>query len=566
MLFSILLVEGDERHRWHLSAFLGRSLAPAQVHAASTVAEARVLAQAHKVHVVLSAAHLDDGEALQVLALAPQAMGLVIVSRGQEARAAQALRDGFADFAVRDGAGHYYLTLPAQIRALLERLSLRQERLLAQDAMRRLAYIDELTQLPNRRGVLEALHAALHASEVRGGCVLLLGLDGFKDINAGLGQEWGDQVLRRLAQWLQARKRPQDVLGRWGGDEFVLLMPDLAPTAAQAKARALDVAQMLQTELARALLLGERSLYLQVSLGLAEWGDEVVSAEVLVQRAAMALGHAKQSNKKAPCSFTPQLQAAVVQRTALAEELRRALACDELVLYFQPLVHASGAVQGVEVLVRWQHPVKGLIPPGVFIPVAEQAGLIAQLDRMVLRKACEQLQRWAGHPVFGKWTVSVNLSAQEFGQADFVARIHNILQVTRAPAHLLKLELTESLMLQDVEQTAEKMKAIAAWGVRFSLDDFGTGYSALSYLKRLPLAQLKLDRCFVQGAGQDACDAAIVSTVIGLGKKLGLEVVAEGVETPLQHAFLLEAGCACFQGFLYGKPVPEEALQTWVNI
>ena len=563
MLFSILLVEGDERHRWHLSAFLGRVLAPVQVHVASSVAQASAIAQVHPIQVVICAAHLKDGSAEQVLQIAPEAMGLVIVPRGQESLAAHALRNGFADFAVRDSAGGYHLTLPAQISALLERRALRQDRILAQAAMQRLAYNDELTQLPNRRGVILALQKALNVSPDRAGCVLLLGLDGFKDINAGLGQHWGDQALYRVAQWLVERKRPQDIVGRWGDNEFVVLLPDLADAAAQARSHGLEMAQALQTELGRALLLPERSLYLQASLGVAEWGDEVLSANQLVQRAGMALHHAKQADKKSPCAFTPQLQAAVVQRTALAEEIHRALACDELILHFQPLVHADGRVQGVEALVRWQHPVKGLIPPSVFIPVAEQAGLIAQLDRIVLRKACEQLQRWVGHPVFGSWTISVNLSAQEFGQADFVARIYNILQVTQAPAHLLKLELTESLMLQDVEQAAEKMKIISDWGVRFSLDDFGTGYSALSYLKRLPLAQLKLDRSFVQGAGQDACDAAIVSTVIGLGKKLGLEVVAEGVETALQHAFLVEAGCNCFQGFLFGKPVPEDALQEW---
>lgn len=221
---------------------------------------------------------------------------------------------------------------------------------------------------------------------------------------------------------------------------------------------------------------------------------------------------------------------------------------------------------GAEALVRWQHPEKGLVPPGIFIPFAEQAGMIAAIDQRVLHLACQQLHLWSSHPVMAQWTLSVNLSAQEFLHVNFVSRIQDILDETQAAADRLKLELTESLMLQDVDKSVEKMKTMAQWGIRFSLDDFGTGYSALSYLKRLPLSQLKLDKTFVQGALEDRRDAAIVSSVIDLGHSLGLEVVAEGVETAAQRDFLVEAGCLNFQGYFFGRPMTAPLLRELAQV
>lgn len=564
MFFSVLLVEGNGEHRAQLSEFLMVKLPQAQLYLARDLAEARDQTIKIQPDVLICAMHLPDGKALDVLACLTYGLGLVIVEAGQEQLASEAMRCGFADFVIRDAHGNYRLTLPAQVEALRERLQLRSNWQQAQTAMHQLAYTDELTHLPNRRAVLQCLKQWLQAPAHGYGCVLLLGIDGFKDINDGMGPEWGDQLLTRLSQWLQQQRQPEDVLARWGGDEFVLLKPLRADDAAQAQQHAQQMAKQLQQSLSQAALLEERSVYLHVSVGIAVWGAERLAAEMLMQRACLALNQAKGLEKQGVCTFSSQLQVAVMQRAALAEDIHRALAREELVLHFQPLVCSKGRVQGVEALVRWQHPSKGLIGPGVFIPVAERSGLIAQIDRWVLRKACEQLQVWSHMPARATWSISVNVSAQEFKQADFVSRIQQILRDTQAPAHRLKIELTESLMLHDVQETVQKMNVLTKLGIGFSLDDFGTGYSALAYLKRLPLNQIKVDRSFIEGVEHNPSDAAIVQCVIQLGQQLGLEVVAEGVETPAQRDCLVSLGCDRFQGFLYSRPTPVEQLLDWM--
>ncbi|MGC3985498.1 MAG: EAL domain-containing protein, partial [Pseudorhodoferax sp.] len=262
--------------------------------------------------------------------------------------------------------------------------------------------------------------------------------------------------------------------------------------------------------------------------------------------------------------FDPGLQAAVTARAALESDLRQALARNELALHYQPQVDDQGRVTGFEALVRWAHRQRGQILPGEFIPLAEDTGLILQLGRWVLREACFQLARWSARPETAGLTMAVNVSSWQFRHPDFVAQCASVLARTRADGRRLKLELTESLMVEDMETTASKMEALKAHGIGFSLDDFGTGYSSLSYLRRLPLDQLKIDQSFVREAGRDANDSAIVRTIIGLASSLGLQVIAEGVETPAQRDFLLHEGCRAFQGYLFGRPMPAAALDGYL--
>lgn len=561
MFFSILLVEGDNPHAQGLADFLHQALPTAQIHHAGSVREVQAQCALQRFDAVLSAWELPDGGALEVLAGVKATPALVMVASGQEAQAADAMRQGFSDFVVRDARQNFWLTLPTQIVTMCERAAVMQARVQAEQAVQRLAYTDEVTQLPNRRALLQRLESMPQQAH-QCGAVLLLGLDGFKDINDDMGQAWGDRVLQHVALVLGRSLRAEDVLGRWGSDEFMLIAARLATDASLARVRAAALARSLQQQLGQSAVLQGRSLRLSACVGITVLGEGAVSGEELVQRVSLALHHAKSQGKGSWRLYVPQLKDAVRQRAAMEAEIHRALECDEFVLHFQPVVQACGTVAGVEALVRWQHPVKGLLPPGIFVPVAEQSGLIAALDRVVLRKACEQLRAWREHPLCAPWTISVNISAHAFLHVDFVSRVRAILEQTQAPVQQLKMELTETLMLRDVEQTVEKMETMASWGMRFSLDDFGVGYSALAYLKQLPLSQLKLDRSFVQGAVQDGCDAAIVSTVIELGQRLGLEVVAEGVETQAQRDFLVDAGCTRFQGYFFGRPAPVHVLEA----
>lgn len=567
MFFSILLVKGDIARAKQLGDFLQLALPQAQIVYAHTVEQAVQQAGQQHFDILLTAWQLPDGAALEVLPHSPRSLGLVIVSAGQEAQAAHAMRCGFTDFAVRDSQDNFRLTLPAQIQALLERIRLQQARLQAEREVERLAYTDDLTGLPNRRAMLNYLQrcvAPMDRTPCTYGVVLLLGVDGFKDINDAMGHAFGDQLLAHLGHGLSQWSSADDLVGRVGGDEFMIVVPCHASDAQQARLRGAAVAQSLQSQVATPFALQGRHVRMTASVGVAEFGPETQAVEVLMQQVSMALHQGKAAGKGTWRLFSPQLQDSVNRRAAMEADIHRALESDEFVLHFQPLVQSDGKILGAEALVRWQHPVKGLIPPGVFIPFAEQAGLIAAIDQRVLRLACEQLHVWAQHPVLAQWTLSVNLSAQEFLHVNFVLRIQDILRETQALPQRLKLELTESLMLQDVDQSVEKMNTMAQWGIRFSLDDFGTGYSSLAYLKRLPLSQLKLDRSFVQGALEDRRDAAIVSSVIDLGHCLGLEVVAEGVETAAQRDFLVQAGCSNFQGYFFGKPMPALLLQEQV--
>jgi EAL domain-containing protein (putative c-di-GMP-specific phosphodiesterase class I) len=346
----------------------------------------------------------------------------------------------------------------------------------------------------------------------------------------------------------------------------VVLLEDLSEEPARAAAEAKSVGDKMLATLEPEFVLQGQDHHITASIGVALFVGASDSYDELLKRADLAMYRAKSAGRNSLCFYDPQMQAIVSARAALEADLRRGLQFGELELHYQPQVLADGAIVGAEALVRWQRPGHGMVSPAEFIPLAEETGLIRPLGRWVLQAACRQLLAWSGDVQLRELTIAVNVSPRQFRHADFVASVLATLADSGARADLLKLELTESVMLEDVEGTIAKMNELKSHGVSFSLDDFGTGYSSLAYLKRLPLNQLKIDRSFVRDVLTDFNDAAIARTVLALGHSLGLPVVAEGVETEGQREFLAQHGCQAFQGYLFGKPVPvaefEQALRA----
>ena len=442
------------------------------------------------------------------------------------------------------------------------------ERKAANDRITYLSLYDSLTQLPNRKLLFERLGQAVRKSHQHStqGALLLIDLDNFKALNDTEGHAVGDQLLAEVASRLMEFVRQNESAARIGGDEFALVLEDLdadGAGAVQVEMRAREILELIGKPYRLRLASGEQQLYqCSLSVGIALFGSDTKSAEELFKHADTALHRAKAQGLNSLCFFDPEMQAAVLAHAALEADLRRAITEEQLLLHYQPQVDASGRVIGAEALLRWQHPARGMVSPGTFIPLAEETGLILPIGQWVLKCACAQLARWAKDPALAHLTLAVNVSARQFAQSDFVETTKSIIERSAAPAEKLKLELTESLLAQNTEEVIGKMHALKAKGVRFSLDDFGTGYSSLSYLKRLPLQQLKIDQSFVRDVVTDTNDAAIAKTIIALGQTLGLNVIAEGVETDAQKQFLLESGCRLFQGYLFSRPLPLEAFQA----
>jgi len=428
----------------------------------------------------------------------------------------------------------------------------------AEQEIERLAFFDALTGLPNRRLLLDRLQRSIAACQrTRNlGALLFIDLDNFKDLNDTLGHDMGDQLLAQVATRLVGSVREADTVARFGGDEFVVMLEALAPQLPQAAAQAETVAEKLLASLNQPFELDGAQHYSTPSIGITLFGDERLSVDELLKRADLAMYQAKAAGRNTQRFFDPDMQAAVNARSNLEADLRQGLARGELLVHYQPVVDHQSQLMGAEALVRWRHPQRGMISPGDFIPLAEQTGLILPLGQYVLQTACRQLQRWAEHPDTAHLSISVNVSARQFRQAGFVAEVLQTLHSHQADPRRLKLELTESLLLGDIEDTIARMVQLKSEGVGFALDDFGTGYSSLSYLKRLPLDQVKIDQSFVRDVLADPNDAAIVRTILALAKSLDLQVVAEGVETTGQLSFLRLHGCEGFQGFLFGRPVP----------
>jgi diguanylate cyclase (GGDEF)-like protein/PAS domain S-box-containing protein len=427
----------------------------------------------------------------------------------------------------------------------------------------RLAFYDPLTNLPNRRLLLDRLAKALVTSgrsQTRG-ALLFIDLDNFKDLNDTMGHDVGDQLLEKVANRLSLCVRQGDTVARFGGDEFVVMLVDLSAEVGGAVDQVKTVGEKILETLNLPFELRGHVHFSTPSIGMTLFSGQHQSVDDLLKRADLAMYQAKEAGRNTMRFFDPEMQAAVARRAALELDLRHGLERQEFVLHYHAVMNREGSVVGVEALVRWLHPQRGRVMPFEFIPAAEQSGLIMQLGYWVLKSACDQLVLWSTDALQQGLTISINISARQFRHAEFVTDILGTLKQTGANPHRLKLELTETLLLTDVHEATAKMQTLREAGVRFALDDFGTGYSSLSYLKNLPLDELKIDQSFVRDLLTDSKNAAIALTVLALGLSLGLDVVAEGVETQAQLDYLAQHGCEFFQGYLFGQPVPVDELQ-----
>jgi len=428
----------------------------------------------------------------------------------------------------------------------------------AEAQLHRLAFYDSLTELPNRRLMLERLRQAFAASARNGqhGAILFIDLDRFKTLNDTKGHDIGDRLLTQVASRLRACVRDDDSVARLGGDEFVVMLEDLSNQQETAATRAEAVAEKIRKAIAQPYAIGGDEYHSTPSIGVTLFFGHTETIDEVLKRADAALYRAKAAGRNMVRFFDPSMQAALETRAALEEELRDALTLNQLKPYVQMQTDNTGRIVGAEMLVRWQHPQRGLVSPAEFIPLAEESGLIVPIGLWVLQTACATLKAWALQPFTCGLQLAVNVSARQFQQSDFVTQVSRALEVTGADPSRLTLELTESVWLHNIEDTIEIMQLLKSVGVRFSMDDFGTGYSSLSSLRRLPFDQIKIDRSFVRDVDVDPADAVIVQTIIGMGKNLRLEVLAEGVETKEQLEFLSRHGCFAFQGFLMGRPLP----------
>ena len=447
------------------------------------------------------------------------------------------------------------------------------ERKAAEENIRNLAFYDPLTSLPNRRLMLERLGVALaNSSRTRHyGALMFMDLDRFKVLNDTQGHDMGDKLLIEVALRLHNCIREGDMVARLGGDEFVVMLENLSEIETEAAIQAQAVAEKIRDSLAATYWLSAGAghenkpsleYHCSISVGLVLFVDHTLSKEDLLNRADMAMYQAKHAGRDAIRIFDPAMQSALNERTTLEIFLRRALSRNELFLYYQVQVDMTGQAVSAEALLRWNHPQRGWVSPAQFISLAEETDLILSIGHWVLLQSCLTLVHWARHPATNHLKLAVNVSARQFRQDDFVEQVHKILQESGANPNLLKLEITESLIMDNLDDTIAKMHAIKLLGVGFSIDDFGTGYSSLSYLQRMPLDQLKIDQTFVRNLVDDNQDTAIIRIILALGKSLGLTVIAEGVETEVQWNYLIEYGCSVFQGYLFGKAMSRAEFES----
>lgn len=441
------------------------------------------------------------------------------------------------------------------------------ERKAAEDEIRSLAFYDPLTGLPNRRLLMDYLgHAMASAARHRKlGALLFVDLDHFKTINDTLGHDKGDLLLQQVAARLRSCIREVDTVARLGGDEFVVLLEDLSQSTLEAASQAEAVGEKIVAALNQPYEIAGYTHHSSPSIGITVLGEYPEAIEEPLKRADAAMYQAKAAGRNTLRFFDPETQVAVAARAEMEAALREAVRAQQFTVHYQAQVNAVGKTVGAEALVRWIHPQHGMVSPATFIPLAEETGVILPLGRWVLETACTQLQRWASEPRMAHLTLSVNVSAREFLDRNFSAQVLQTLERTGANPLMLKLELTESLLLVNVEDVITKMNALKDMGIGFSLDDFGTGYSSLSYLKRLPLNQLKIDQSFVRDILSDPNDAAIAKMVVALADSMGLNVIAEGVETQAQCDVLAQFGCFSYQGYLFSKPLALDAFEAFAQ-
>ena len=433
----------------------------------------------------------------------------------------------------------------------------------AVDKIEQLAFYDPLTGLPNRRLLQDRLKPALASSRRSGrqGALLFVDLDNFKMLNDTQGHDMGDLLLQQVAQRLESCMREGDIVARLGGDEFVVMLEDLGEHAIEAATLAELIGNKILTILNQPYLLGMHEYRNTPSIGATLFNNYDQSVDQLLKQADIAMYQAKASGRNALRFFDPKMQATITARDLLEADLHQALTENQFILYYQPQVQHNRQIVGAEVLIRWLHPLNGLVFPEDFIPLAEETSLILPIGEWVLKTACIQLKIWEGNEHTRHLQLAINVSARQFHQADFVMQVSQILRLNAINPNRLKLELTESLVINDIDDTIFKMNALRKMGVCFSMDDFGTGYSSLSSLKKLPLNQLKIDQSFVRDITSDPDDAVIVQTIIAMANKLNMEVIAEGVETEEQRVFLEQYNCPLLQGYLFSKPVPIEQFE-----
>ncbi len=436
----------------------------------------------------------------------------------------------------------------------------------AENEIKRLAFYDPLTGLPNRRMLLDRLRQTLRSGRRTGRkCALLfIDLDNFKTLNDTLGHHTGDLLLQEVARRLVLCLRETDTAARIGGDEFVVIVENLSPDTEEAAAQAKAIAEKILNQTSQPYMLNHHECLSAASIGITVFGEGKQSTSEILQQADIAMYQAKTAGRNTFRFFAPALQAAVNLRASLEEEIHTGIREKQFSLWYQPQVE-NGRIVGAEALLRWMHPRRGVLLPGEFIPLAEETGLIVSLGRLVLELACAQAAQWADRAGGSPIPIAVNVSARQFRQADFVNHVLATLETSGADPKNLKLEITESMLLDNLEETVAIMETLKSHGIQFSLDDFGTGYSSLAYLKRLPLDQLKIDRTFVRDIRANAANGAVAQAIISLARALGLLVIAEGVETDEQRELLAHLGCSCFQGFLFSKAVPPADFEALLN-
>ena len=445
----------------------------------------------------------------------------------------------------------------------------------AEEQILNLAFYDPLTKLPNRRLMLDRLKHALssRARHKRLGAVMVIDLDNFKTLNDSLGHDVGDKLLVSVASRLESCIREGDTVSRIGGDEFVVIIEDLDETISVER-QAEAVAKKFITHLNEPyyLRLGVNTdlksmieYHCSCSVGITLFSEQTITVDELIKQADTAMYAAKAAGRNTLRFFAPQMHALMIARTGMENDLREAIKKEQFVLYYQPIVSCKNKLIGAEALIRWLHPERGIIMPKDFIHIAEASGIILPIGAWVLKEACRQLVKWCGVPEMVELSMAVNVSVMQFHQTDFVSQVLTELKRSGANPLRLNLELTESVLIYDMNDVIDKMTTLKASGISFSLDDFGTGYSSLSYLKRLPLDRLKIDQSFIQEILKDKDDAAIAKMIIALSQNMGLEVSAEGIESHAQRDYLEDLGCYVYQGYLFSKPLPLKKFVTFAQ-
>jgi diguanylate cyclase (GGDEF)-like protein/PAS domain S-box-containing protein len=466
-----------------------------------------------------------------------------------------------------DAARDLLVEMSMDINFALENFSRALAQKQAEAEIERLAFYDPLTNLPNRRLLYDRLQQAIvtNARHDKHGAALFIDLDNFKTLNDTKGHNFGDLLLIEVAQRLQDCVREGDTVARLGGDEFVMILNSLSPDETRASAHTKKLAGKILSAIGQPYSLQGYDHHCSASMGICMFRNQHVTAEELLKYTDTALYQAKRGGRNKLLFYDPVMQTALETRAVLESNLRCALSEQQLVLYYQMQINQTGQILGAEVLIRWRHPQLGLVSPLEFIPLAEDTGLILPIGKWVMDSACAQLKAWESDPLMSRIQLAVNVSAMQFHQDDFAEQVRLTLARYDLNPSRLKLELTESLVLDDIDDAIVKMQQLRDFGVRFSMDDFGTGYSSLYYLTKLPIDQLKIDQSFVRNITVSQSDAVIVQTIIGMADNLRIESIAEGVETEEQLRFLELQGCHLYQGYLFGRPVPLADFEAQCN-